>query len=110
MVGEKCIPAVNENCVDPSRISNITIRSRSRNPKSVLEPGNCGICGNCENCALSNMKLIMSKEEMYHAMKTVKFFKDSGLLLKCVTKATKNKTKEQRGRFLSLLLATLLSY
>ena len=56
------------------------------------------------------MKLIMSKEDMYHAMKTVKFFKDSGLLLKCVTKATKNKTKEQRGRFLSLLLAALLSY
>ena len=40
-------------------------------------------------------------------MKTTKSFKDSGLLIKGVTQTIKNKTKEQRGGFLGMLLSTL---
>ena len=39
--------------------------------------------------------------------KTVQGLEDSNILLKGVTKTIKNKTKEQKGRFLRLLLGTL---
>ena len=39
--------------------------------------------------------------------KIIKSLKDSGLLLKGVTEAVKNEVKEQKGGFLSILLATL---
>ena len=40
-------------------------------------------------------------------MKIVQAFEDSNILLKGVTKTTKTETKEQKGRFLSMLLGTL---
>ena len=44
---------------------------------------------------------------MNDIMKIVKALEDSSILLKGVTKTIKNKTKEQKGRFLSMLLGTL---
>ena len=44
---------------------------------------------------------------MNDIMKIVQPLEDSNILLKRVTKTIKNETKEQKGRFLSMLLATL---
>ena len=40
-------------------------------------------------------------------MKIVEALEDSNILLKGVTKTIENETKEQKGRFLSMLLGTL---
>ena len=40
-------------------------------------------------------------------MKIIEALENSGILLKGVSKATENETKEQRGGFLSMLLGTL---
>ena len=44
---------------------------------------------------------------MNHMIKIVQALEDSNVLLKGVTKTIKNKTKEQKGRFSSMLLGTL---
>ena len=51
--------------------------------------------------------LIISNKEMNDIMKIVQALEDSNILLKGVTKTIKNETKEQKGRFLSMLLGTL---
>ena len=51
--------------------------------------------------------LIISNEEMEDKMKIVKSFEESGLLIKGISKTIKNEAKEQKGRFLSMLLGTL---
>ena len=51
--------------------------------------------------------LIISNEEMNDIMKIVQALEDSNILLKGVTKTIKNETKEQKGGFLSMKLATL---
>ena len=51
--------------------------------------------------------LIISNEEMNDIMKIVKFLEESGLLIKGVGETIKNETKEQKGGFLGMLLATL---
>ena len=51
--------------------------------------------------------LIISDEEMNDIMKIVQALEDSTILLKGVTKTIKNGTKEQKGRILSMLYATL---
>ena len=51
--------------------------------------------------------LIISNEEMNDIMKIVQALEDSNILLKGVTKTIKNETKEQKGRFLTILLSTL---
>ena len=51
--------------------------------------------------------LIVSNEEMNDIMKIVQALEDSNILLKGVTKTTKNETKEQKRGFLSMLLGTL---
>ena len=51
--------------------------------------------------------LIISNEEMNDIMKIVQAVEDSNILLKGATKRIKNETKEQKGRFLSMLLGTL---
>ena len=51
--------------------------------------------------------LIISNDEIEDIIKTVKFLEDSGLLLKWVTETVQNEGKEQKGRFLSVLLGTL---
>ena len=53
--------------------------------------------------------LIISNEEMNDIMKTVQALEDSDSLLRGITKAIKNETKEQKGGFLSMLLGTLAS-
>ena len=40
-------------------------------------------------------------------MKIIEALENSGILLKGVSKTIENETKEQRGRFLSMLLGTL---
>ena len=51
--------------------------------------------------------LIISNKEMSDIMKIVQALEDSNVLLKGVTKTIKNKIKEQKGEFLSMLLDTL---
>ena len=51
--------------------------------------------------------LVISNEEMNNKIKIVQALEDSNILLKGVTKAIKNERKEQKGRFLSMLLGTL---
>ena len=51
--------------------------------------------------------LIISNEEINDIMKIVQSLEDSNILLKVVTKTIENETKEQKGRFLSMLLSTL---
>ena len=51
--------------------------------------------------------LIISNKEMNDIMEIVRALEDSNILLKEVTKTIKNEAKEQKGRFLSMLLGTL---
>ena len=44
---------------------------------------------------------------MYDIIKIIRALEDSNILLKGVTKRIKKETKEQKGRFLSMLLGTL---
>ena len=55
----------------------------------------------------SGIKLIIEQEDMKDIMKIIQALENSGILLKGVSKAIKNETKEQRGGFLSMLLGTL---
>ena len=51
--------------------------------------------------------LIISKKKKNDVKKIVQDLEDSNILLKGVTKTTGNKTKEQKGGFLSMLLRNL---
>ena len=51
--------------------------------------------------------LIISNEDMNDIMKIIQALEDSNIFLKGVTKTIENETKEQKGRFLSMLLGTL---
>ena len=53
--------------------------------------------------------LIISNEEMNGIIKIVKSLEKSGLLIKSVTQAIKNESKEPKGKFLSRLLGATLS-
>ena len=53
------------------------------------------------------IKLIIEQEDMNDIIKIIEALENSGILLKGVTKTIENETKEQRGRFLSMLLGTL---
>ena len=55
----------------------------------------------------SGIKLIIEEEDMKDIMKIIEVLKNSGILLKGVSKTIENETKEQRGGFLSMLLGTL---
>ena len=55
----------------------------------------------------SGIKLIIEQEDMNDIIKIIEALENSGILLKGVTKTIENETKEQRGGFLSMLLATL---
>ena len=54
----------------------------------------------------SGVKLVIEQEDM-NVIKIIEALENSGILLKGVTKAIENETKEQRGGFLSMLLGTL---
>ena len=51
--------------------------------------------------------LIISNKEIEDILKIVKSLEESGLLIKEINKAIKNKTKEQKVGFLPILLGTL---
>ena len=55
----------------------------------------------------SGVKLIIEQEDMKDIMKIIEGLENPGILLKGVSKTIENKTKEQRGGFLSMLLGTL---
>ena len=55
----------------------------------------------------SGVKLIIEQEDMNDIMKIIEELENSDILLKGVSKTIKNQIKEQRGRFLSMLLGTL---
>ena len=55
----------------------------------------------------SGVKLIIEQEDMKDIMKVIKALENSGILLKGVSEAIKNETKERRGGFLSMLHGTL---
>ena len=51
--------------------------------------------------------LIISNEEINDIMKIIKPLEESGLLIKGVSETIKNEAKEQKGRFLGILLGNL---
>ena len=55
----------------------------------------------------SGIKLIIEQEDMNDIIKIIEGLENSGILLKGVSKTIENETKEQKGRFLSMLLGTL---
>ena len=55
----------------------------------------------------SGVKLIIEQEDMNDIIKIIEALEKSGILLKGISKTIENETKEQRGRFLSMLLDTL---
>ena len=55
----------------------------------------------------NNTTLIISNDEMDNFSEIVKSLEDAGVLLKRVSETIQNEAKEQRGRFLSMLLGTL---
>ena len=55
----------------------------------------------------AGVKLIIEKEDMNDIVKIIKALENSGILLKGVSKAIKNETKEQKAGFLSMLPGTL---
>ena len=50
--------------------------------------------------------LTTASEEMNNIMKTIKYLKDTSLLIKGDSETNKNEAKEQSGGFLSMLLGT----
>ena len=71
----------------------LNVSSRCSYSKKVYGPG--------------TKTLISSNEEMEDKMKIVKSLKKTGLLIKEIGETIKNKTKKQKGGFLSMLLGTL---
>ena len=55
----------------------------------------------------AGVKLIIEQEDMNDIMKIIEALENSGILLKGVSGTIENETKEQRGRFLGMLLGTL---
>ena len=52
--------------------------------------------------------LIILNEEMNNTIKIVKSLEESGLLIKGASEIIKNKAKEQKGGFFSMLVGTLV--
>ena len=55
----------------------------------------------------AGVKLIIEQEDMNDIMKIIEALENSGILLKGVSGTIENETKEQRRRFLGMLLGTL---
>ena len=82
--------------------------------KSVLIPLGLTVAASAADVGIQkktlvsgNTTFIISNEETKDIIKIVQAFKDSDILLKGVTKTIENKTKKQKGGFLSMLLGTL---
>ena len=52
---------------------------------------------------------ICSNEELKDIIKIIKSLEDSGSLIKSITKTVENEVKEQKGVFLDMLTATLVT-
>ena len=63
--------------------------------------------GRPSNLASCKTKVIVSNEEINNIMKIVKCLKESGLLIKGITKTIKNEAKEQKQGFIIMLLGIL---
>ena len=55
----------------------------------------------------SGIKLFIEEEDMQDIIKIIKELENSDILLKGVSKTIENEIKEQRGKFLGMLLGTL---
>ena len=66
-----------------------------------------GIQKKIHSSGAPTFQIIISNEEMNDIMKIAQTYEGSNILLKGVSRTVKNKTKEQKGRFLSILLGTL---
>ena len=82
--------------------------------KIVLIPLGLTAAASATNAAIhkkmlgsSTTTLIFSNEEIIDIIGIVKSLEQSGLLIKGVSETIKNKAKEQKGGFLSMLLETL---
>ena len=75
--------------------------------KNVLAPLGLTAAMSAIDGSIQLIKLIIEPEDMNDIMKIIKLLEKSGILLKGVSKTIENGTKEQRGGFLSMLLATL---
>ena len=73
--------------------------------KKILGSGHIIII--CNFIIIYNITLTISNDEINDIIKLAKSLEDSGLLLKRVTETVENEVKEQKGRFLSMLLGTL---
>ena len=73
--------------------------------KKILGSGHR--CHSSSSSAPKAKTLIISNDEMKDIIEIVKSLKYSGLLLKGVSETIQNESKEQKGRFLSVLLGTL---
>ena len=73
--------------------------------KKILGSGHIIII--CNFIIIYSITLIISNDEINDIIKLAKSLEDSGLLLKRVTETVENEVKEQKGRFLSMLLGTL---
>ena len=60
-----------------------------------------------KNIFASETTPTISDEEMYDIMKIVKSLEESGLLIKGVSETIKNESREQKGKFIGMLLDTL---
>ena len=60
-------------------------------------------------CESGTTALIILNEEMEDILKIVKSLEQSGLLIKGISETIKNEAKGQKGKFLSLLLVTLVA-
>ena len=81
--------------------------------KSVLKPLGLTAAASATDAAIhkkmfgsGNTTLMISNEEMNDFMKIIKSLEESDLLIKGVSQAIKNETKEQKG-FFGMLLGTL---
>ena len=82
--------------------------------KSVLIPSGLILAASATDAAIQKKihgsgmtTLIISNKEMKDILKTVKFLEKSSLLIKGVSGTIQNEAKEQKDRFLSMLLGTL---
>ena len=82
--------------------------------KNVLAPLGTTASGSAVDAWIQNKihgsgttVLIISNEEMNDIMKIFQAVEDFNILLKGVTKTTRNETKEQKGGFLGMLLCNL---
>ena len=73
--------------------------------KSVVKP--LGMLGLTAAAFGNNITFIISNDDMQDLLKIVKSLEDSGILLDGITETVKNKVKEQKGGFLSMILGNL---